>query len=124
MVWWVENLTIKSNSAQLSYASIETGQNLAIGLLGHHSLLVLGLEGRGDLVKYQNFIGLFFGSRSGSKTFLELTNVDYQFLFWKYSHIFLFKFRPNLGPFYTFRALRGYFWGWGQVQKLFWYQLT
>ena len=28
------------------------------------------------------------------------------------------------GPFCTFWALRGYFWGWGQVQKLFWYLLT
>ena len=37
-----------------------------------------------------DLLGLFLGSRSGSKTFLELTNVDYQFLFWKYSHIFLF----------------------------------
>ena len=37
-----------------------------------------------------DLLGLFLGSRSGSKTFLELTNVDYQILFWKYSHIYLF----------------------------------
>ena len=53
--------------------------------------------------------GLFLGSGSGSKTFLEPTNVDYQFLFWKYSPIFLFLIRPNFGPFCTFWALRGYF---------------
>ena len=69
-------------------------------------------------------LGLFLGSRSGSKIFLEPTNVDYQFLFWKYSPIFLFFIRPNFGPFCTFWALRGYFWGWGQVQKLFWDLLT
>ena len=60
--------------------------------------------------------GYFFnllGLRSGSKTFLEPTN---HFLFWNYSPIFLFLIRPNLGPFWPFR---GYFWGWGQVQKLF-----
>ena len=62
-------------------------------------------------------IGLFLGSRAGSKTVLEPTNADYQFLFWKYSTIFLFFIGPNFGPFCTFW---GYFWGWGQVQKLFW----
>ena len=73
-------------------------------------------------------LGLFLGSRSGSKTFLEPTNVDHQFLFWKYSPIFLFLIWPNFGPFCTFWAFRGYFilarwgyfWGRGQVQKHFW----
>ena len=70
-------------------------------------------------------MGLFLGSRSGSKTFFELTNVDYQFLFWKYSPIFWFFIRPKVGPFFCiFWALQGYFWGWGQVQKLFWDLLT
>ena len=69
-------------------------------------------------------MGLFLGSRSGSKTFLGPTNEDYQFLFWKYSPIFLFFIRKKFGPFCTFWVLRGYFWGWGQVQKLFWDQLT
>ena len=71
-------------------------------------------------------LGLFLGSRSGSKTFLEPTTVNYQFLFWKYSPIFLFSIWQNLGPFCTFWALRGYhfgllglFWGQGQVQKYF-----
>ena len=54
-------------------------------------------------------MGLFLASRSVWKTFLEPTNVDYQFLFWKYSPIFLFLIRPNFGPFCTFWALRGYF---------------
>ena len=54
-------------------------------------------------------LGLFFGFGSGSKTFLEPTNnVGYQFLFRKYSPIFLFLIRPNFGPFCTFWALRGY----------------
>jgi len=39
---------------------------------------------------FLDLLGLFLGSRSGSKTVLELTNVDYQLLFRKYSHIFLF----------------------------------
>ena len=58
------------------------------------------------------------------KTFLELTIIDCQFLFWKYSPIFLFFIRPNFGPFCTFWALQGYFWGRGQVQKLFWDLIT
>ena len=65
-------------------------------------------------------LGLFLESRSGSKTFLEPTNIDYQFLFWKCSSpIFLFFIRTNFGLFCTFWALRGYFWGWGQTQKIF-----
>jgi len=52
-------------------------------------------------------LGLFLGSRSGSKMFLEPTNVGYQFLFWKYRPIFLFFIRPNFGPFCTFWALFG-----------------
>ena len=51
------------------------------------------------------------GFRSGSKTFLEPANVDYQFLFWKYSPIFLFLIQPNVGPFCTFWAPLGYFFG-------------
>ena len=63
----------------------------------------------GPLLQFLGPFGLFFGSGSGSKTFLELTNVDYQFVFWKYSHIFLFWIRPNFGPFRTFRALQAIF---------------
>ena len=72
-------------------------------------------------------MGLYLGSRSGSKTLSEPTNVDDQFLFWKCIPIFLFLIRPNFGPFCTFWALQSYFfgllglfWGRGQVQKLFW----
>ena len=67
--------------------------------------------------------GLFYPSVlllelcSALKTFLEPSNVGYQFLFWKYRPIILFFIRPNFGPFCTFLALRGYFWGLGQVQK-------
>ena len=69
-------------------------------------------------------MGLFWGSRSGSKTLLEPTNVDDQFLFWKYSPIFLFSIRPNFWPFWALRgyflARWGYFWGQDQVLKQFW----
>ena len=37
----------------------------------------------------------------------------------------LFIIRPQLGPFLVlFCILLSYFWGWGQVQKLFWDLLT
>ena len=36
----------------------------------------------------------------------------------------LFLIRPSLGPFLHFLGLWGYFWGWGQVQQLFWDLLT
>ena len=48
--------------------------------------------------------GLFFGSGSGSKTFLEPTNVDYQFFLEVQSYLFVFKwakywaFFDFLGP--------------------------
>ena len=61
----------------------------------------------------------FWGRDQVQNTFLEPTNVDYHFLFWKCIPIFLFFIQPNFGPFCTFWALRGYFQGWGQVQNLF-----
>ena len=64
-------------------------------------------------------LGLFLGSRSGSKTFLEPTNVDYQFLFWKYSPIFWFFIRPNFGPFFAFFGLFGAIFGVGVRSKNF-----
>ena len=64
-------------------------------------------------------LGLFLGSRSGSNTFLEPIDIDYQFLFWKYSPIFCFQFGKILGLLGIFWALRVCFWGWGQFQKLF-----
>ena len=76
------------------------------------------------VIFFFDLLGLFLESRSGSKIFLEPSNVDYKFLFWKYSPIFLFFIGPILGLFCTFWALRGYFWSWGQVQKLFWDLLT
>ena len=63
-------------------------------------------------------LGLILGSRSGSKTFLEPTNVDYQFWFWKYSPIFCLK-SAKIGAFLPFLTLQGYLWGWSQVRKLF-----
>ena len=47
--------------------------------------------------------GLFLGLRSGSKTFLGPTYVDSQLWFLKYSPIFLFLIRPDLGLFPLFR---------------------
>ena len=64
-------------------------------------------------------LGLFLGLRSGSNTFLEPTNVDYQVLFWKYSPIFLFSIRPNFGPFWNFLGPSGLFLGLGSVSKTF-----
>ena len=54
-------------------------------------------------------MGLFLRSRSGSKTFLEPTIIDYKFLFWKYNPIFLFLMRPNFGPFCTLGAFGAIF---------------
>ena len=34
--------------------------------------------------------------------------------------IFSLLIQPNLGPFGTFGAFQSYFWGWSQVQNLFW----
>ena len=64
-------------------------------------------------------LGLFLGSSSGSKIFLEPSNVDYQFLFWKYSPIFLFSIRPNFGPFLNLFGPSGLFFGLGSCSKIF-----
>ena len=64
-------------------------------------------------------LGLFSGSRSDSKTFLEPANADYQFLFWKYSPIFLFFIWPNFGPFLHFSGSSGLFLGLGSGLKTF-----
>ena len=64
-------------------------------------------------------LGLFLWSRSGSKTFLEPTNVDYQLLFLKYSPIFLFFIQPNFGPFFAFLGSSGLFLGLGSGPKTF-----
>ena len=56
------------------------------------------------------------------KTFLEPTYVDNQLWFWKVSLIFSFLIWSNLGPFLNyFWAFRGYFLGWGQIQKIYCY---
>ena len=65
------------------------------------------------------FLGLFLGSRSGSKKFLEPINIDCQLLFWKYSHIFLLLLWPNLGPFLSFLGLWGQFLGLRSGSKTF-----
>ena len=49
------------------------------------------------------------GSGSGQIIFLEPTNVDYKFLLWKCSCIFLFLFCQIWDLFCTFWPLRGYF---------------
>ena len=58
---------------------------------------------------------LFFSQDQVQNTLSEPTNIDYQFWFWKYSPIFLFLIRPNLGPFLLFQGFFGLFLGWGHV---------
>ena len=58
-------------------------------------LFIFNLVIFGAFFTFLGLSRLFLGWRSGSKTFLEPTNVDYQFLFWKYSPIFLFSIRQN-----------------------------
>ena len=67
----------------------------------------------------QPFLAIFL-VKVRFKNNLEPTYVDTQLWFLKYSPIFSFLIRPNFGPFCHFWALWGYFWGCGQVQKLFW----
>ena len=70
---------------------------------------------------------VIFRVGSGLTIILRPTNVDYQFLFLKYSPIFLFLIWPNFGPFALFGpfgvifflARWGFFWGSGQAQKHF-----
>ena len=78
------------------------------------------------LFEFSHIWGLFcrpfwaiFGVRVRLKTFLEPNNVDINFCFWSETLFFPFLIQPNLGLFSTFWALLGYFWGWGQVQKLY-----
>ena len=47
------------------------------------------------------------------------TYIVNQLRFWKYSPIFLFLIWPHFGPLLHFLALRGYFWDWGQIQKIY-----
>ena len=63
--------------------------------------------------------GYFWGLESGSKTFLEHTNVDYQFLFGKCSPIFFISIFPNLRPFLHFLGPLGLFLGLGSGSKTF-----
>ena len=71
----------------------------------------------GPLELFFGAFGLFLGVRI--KTFLEPNNVDYQFLFWKYSPIFLFSIRPNFGLFWNFLGPLGLFLGLGSGSKTF-----
>ena len=68
--------------------------------------------------------GAIFGVGARFKNFLGPTNVNNQLCFGSTALSFCFSFGQILGLFCTFLALRGYFWGWGQVQKLFWDLLT
>ena len=62
-------------------------------------------------------MGLFLGLRLGSKIFLEPTNVDYQFLFWKAKFWAFFTFLGHSGLFF-FGPL-GLFWGSRSGSKIF-----
>ena len=64
-------------------------------------------------------VGAIFGSGSGSKTFLEPTYVENRLLFKKYSPIFLFLIRPNLGPFLHFLGLSGMLLGFESSSRIF-----
>ena len=72
--------------------------------------LVLGL--------FLTFWG-FFVVEFGSKTISGCTHVVKHLLFSKFSSILAFDIDLILVSFLTFRALMGYFWGWGRVRKLF-----
>ena len=61
--------------------------------------------------------GLFFGLDLGFKTFWKPVYVDYQFWLWNYSPIWFFSLDLFFAPW-------SYFWGWVQVQILFWDLLT
>ena len=52
---------------------------------------------------------LLLGSGSGSKTFLEPINVDYQFLFWEVQPYFSFYFGPIWDNFFYFLGPSGLF---------------
>ena len=76
---------------------------------------LLHLFGSFGAIFQPSFGAILFRLRS----VLEPTNVDCKFQFWRYSPIFLFLNRPNLGLFCTFWVIWGFFWGRVQVQKLF-----
>ena len=65
----------------------------------------------GAFFHFLGLSGLFFGLRSGSKTYLGPTYVDNQLRFWKYGPIFLFLILPHLGPILHFFGLFGVFLG-------------
>ena len=68
---------------------------------------------------------LFLGFGSGSKAFLDPTNLDYQFLIWKYSSIISFLIRPILEPFLRLMGPSWlFFWVGVRFKKLFWDLLT
>ena len=87
-------------------------KNFFVTFLYRQSTLVLEVQTYLYCLKHpylgplQHFFGpsgLFLVSRSGSNTFLEPTNVDYQFLVLKCSPIFLFQF-GQIWPFALFRS--------------------
>ena len=59
--------------------------------------------------------GYFWGW--SSITFFGPTNVDYRFLFWKYSPIILFLIQPYMGPFIHYFGPSVLFLGLGQIKK-------
>ena len=65
--------------------------------------------------------GYSWGQYQVQNTFLEPTNVDYQFLLWKCSPIFLILIRPNLGAFLaSIRPVRAIFEIGVRFKKVFW----
>ena len=64
--------------------------------------------------------GVFCGRDQIPNTFVQPTNADYQFLFWKCSPTFLFLILPKFGPFLHFLGPSGLFFGVGVRLEFFW----
>ena len=65
---------------------------------------------------FSGSLGLLLGTRSGKTHFWSMLMRLSTFVLEGQPYLFVFIL-PNLG---AFLALRGYFWGWGQVQRFFW----
>ena len=84
---------------------------------------VLGFTHVVEQLSFLTFWGpnvLFLGLGSGSTTVLRSTHVVEQLSLSMLPSTLAFDFDLMFGPFFTFCALMGYFWGWGRVRKLFW----
>ena len=74
----------------------------------------------GVILYFLGTIGLILGLGKGSKNVLGSTHVVDELSFSMILSILLCNSTYFWGHFWLFRALMGYLWGWGRVQKLFW----